>query len=333
METLLSGDVYRNPHRLSLRGKIISFNCKRASATDDSQISELIFRSLSFEREDSAFLKAADGAAVIGRKRSARVDIVKCKCAINVQKRVTTPCVLVAKKSEKGESFKYTLLTLSSSNRLEPCVEFKLPYEMREGVSILQGPTVLWRHAGHVFYTSLQAGEVRQTPIQLSHSVVGELPLHKAQIFVLGLQNISEQCSNKQPTSQTLGCFVESGHTFDGSVILPHPYICITRCILVLSAEKVDGELRSAVVAATSHQQLVYFENGVVKDICEIPFEQPENIQVVDTGRNGCLFVISFHQGHVCAVWKQTFQVRKHGVSVSKYVLVFYFVVFISLLS
>lgn len=317
MERLRSGDVYRNPHRLSLCGKIISFNCKRASATDDSQLSELIFCSLSFEREDGAFLKAADGAAVISRKRSARVDVVKCKCAVNVQKRVTTPCVLVTKKSEKGESFKYTLLTLSSSNRLEPCIEFKLPYEMRESVSILQGPTVLWSHAGTVFYTSLQSGEVRQIPIQLSHSVVGELPLHKEQVFVLGLQNLSEQSSNNQPTSQTLGYFVENGDTFDGSMILPHPYICITRCILVLSAEKVDDGLKSAVVAATSNQQLVYLENGIVKDICELPFEQPENIQVVNTGRNGCLFVISFHQGHVYAVWKETFQVCKNEVSAS----------------
>ncbi|XP_070771337.1 Fanconi anemia group B protein [Enoplosus armatus] len=318
MERLLLGDLYRNPHQLSLCGNIILFNCKRASATDDSARSELIFCSLSFEQEGNTFLKAADGAAVISRKETAQADIVKCKCAINVQKRVTAPCILVTKKSKKRESFQYTLLTLSSSNRLEPCIEFKLPYEMRENVSILQGPTVLWSHAGNVFYTSLQAGEVRKIPFQLSHSVVGELPLHKDQVFVLGLQNLSEPCSNNQSTSRTLGYFVENGHVFDGNVMLPHPYICITRCILVLSAEQVDGGLRSAVVAATSNQQLVYFENGIVKDTCQLPFEQPENIQVVNTGRNGCLFVISFHQGHVCAVWKETFQMASHwsGVSV-----------------
>uniref|UniRef100_A0A3B4TF22 FA complementation group B n=1 Tax=Seriola dumerili TaxID=41447 RepID=A0A3B4TF22_SERDU len=275
-------------------------------STNDGEISELIFRSLSFEREDNTFLKAADGAAVISRKRSIHVDIVKCKCAIDAQKKVATPCVLVTRKSEKGESFKYSLLTLSSSNRLEPCIEFKLTYQMRESVSILQGPTVLWTHAGNVFYTSLQAGEVRQIPIQFSHSVIGELPLHKGQLFILGQQN-----ENNQLTNQTLGYFVENGHTFDGTMILPHPYICITRCIFVLSAEKVDSVLKSAVVAATSNQQIVYFENGIVKDTCQLPFQQPEDIQLVNTGRNGCLFVISFHQGHVCAVWKETFQVCK----------------------
>lgn len=311
MELLPSEDVYLNRHRLSLFGKIILFNCKRASATHDGERSELIFCSLSFEREDNTFLKAADGAAVISRKRSARVDIVKCKCAIHVQKRVAMPCILVTKKSERGGSFHYSLLTLSSSNRLEPCIEFKLPYQMKENVCILQGPTVLWSHAGNVFFASLQAGEVKQIPIELSHSVIGELPLHKEQVFVLGLKTLSDQCSNPQSTGQTLGYFVESGHVFDGSMVLPHPYVCITRCILVLSAEQVDDVLESTLVAATSNQQLVYFENGIVKDVCQLPFEKAEHIQMVNTGRNGCLFVVTFYQGHVCAIHKETFQVNQ----------------------
>uniref|UniRef100_A0A3Q3M048 FA complementation group B n=1 Tax=Mastacembelus armatus TaxID=205130 RepID=A0A3Q3M048_9TELE len=284
--------LYRNPHRLSLCGNIIVFDCK--TATNDSEKSELLFCSFSFDRPDNTFLKAADGAAVISRKTAAHVDVVKCNCAVDVQKRVTVPCVLVTKKSKKGQTFQYSLLTLNSSNRLEPRVEFKLPYQMRENVSILQGPTVLWTHAGNVFYTSLKAGEVRQIPIQWCHCVVGELPL-----------------------GQALGCFVENGQVFDCTMILPHPYICITRCLMVLSADKVDDVLKSSVVAATSNRQLVYFENGVVKDTCQLPFEQPEDIQMVNTGRNGCLFVISFQQGHVCAVWKETFQVSSHWSGVS----------------
>lgn len=310
MESLPSEDLYRNPHRLSLCGKIILFGCKRASATNDSDRSELMFCSLSFEREVNAFVKAADGAAVVSRKRSARVDVVTCKRALHVQKRVATPCILVTKKSEKGLSFQYSLLTLSSSNRLESCIEFKLPYQMKEGVSILQGPTVVWSYAGDVFHASLQTGEVRQMTVQMTHCVIGELPLHKQQIFVLGLQNLPDESSGTQSTRQSRGYFVESGQVFDGNVMLPPPYVCITRCILVLSAEQVGDVLTSAVVVATSNQQLVFFESGILKDVCQLPFEQPENIQLVNTGRNGCLLVISFHQGHVCALWKETFQVH-----------------------
>ncbi|KAK2839869.1 hypothetical protein Q5P01_013609 [Channa striata] len=307
--------MQRTIHRLSFSGKIISFNCKRA--TVESERSELIFSSLSYDRENNRFVKAADGAAVISRRRSAHVDVVKCKCAIDAQKRVSTVCVLVTKKSEKGENFHYSLLTLSSLNRLEACIEFKLPYQMEDSVCILHGPTVLWTHAGSVFYTSVQAGEVKKIPIQLSSCVVGQPSFHRGQIFVLGLQNLSEQCPNDPSTSQTLGYFVDSGHVFDGSVILPHPYVFITRCILVLSAVEEHGVLKSAVVAATSNQQLVYFENGIVKDVCQLPFEQPEDIQMVDTGRNGCLFIIFFHQGHVCAIWKETFQIASHWSGIS----------------
>lgn len=303
MEILLSENLYQNLHQLSFCGKIILFNCKRDSTTNDR--SELIFRRLSYERENNRFLKAADGVAVISRKRSAHVDIVRCKCALDVQKRLAAPFILVTKTNEKGESFQYKLLTLSSSNRLEPCVEFKLPYQMKEKVYIMQGPTVLWTHGDCVYYTSLQAGEVRQLPIQWSHSIVGELPLHKGQVFVLGLQRNSEQPSN----SQSLGYIIEDGQLFDVSVILPHPYISITQCMLVLSADRVDDVLECTAVAATSNQQLVYFENGIVKDTCQLPFKEPEHIQEANTGRNGCLFVVSFHQGHVCAIRKDTFQV------------------------
>ncbi|XP_029980685.1 Fanconi anemia group B protein [Sphaeramia orbicularis] len=317
MERLPSEDWVQNPHRVSSCGRLISFLCKHASATNDSEISELIFSILSFKREDSAFLKAADGEAVISRARTAHVDIVKCKCALHVQKRVTTPCILVTKRSKKAQGFKYSLLTLSSSNQLEPCFEFKLPYQLTGDVSIFNGPTVLWTHAGYVYYTSLQAGEVKQIPMQLSHSISGELPLHRGQIFILGLQNLSETSTSDQSTSQTLGYLVQNGQVFDGAVVLPYPYITITHCILVLSAEEVDGVLKAAVVAATSKQQLIYIEHGIVKDVCHLPFVQPEDIQVVDTGRSGCLFVISFHEGHVCAVWKEKFQVASHWSGVS----------------
>ncbi|XP_029385825.1 Fanconi anemia group B protein isoform X2 [Echeneis naucrates] len=311
-ETLLSEGLYRNPHRLSLWGKIILFDCRRAFSADDGERDELIFGRFAFERGDNRFLKASHGAAVIGRKTSTHVSIVKCECVRDARKRVVTPCVLVTRKSEKREIFVYRLLTLSCSNRLESCIEFKLTYQMRGDVSILQGPTVLWTNAGNVFYTSAQTGEVRQIPIQLSHVVFGELPIDKEQVFILGLQNEASQSKG-----QTSGFFVDSGHAFDSAMILPHPYVCIARCILVLSAERVDGMLKSAVVAATSNQQLVYFKDGIVKDTCQLPFRCPEDIEMANTGRNGCLFVILFQEGHVCAVRKETFQMASQWSGVS----------------
>lgn len=305
MEKLSSEDSHRNVQSLSHGGKIILFTCKRDPTVNVSERSGLTFRSFCFERESNAFLKATEGAAAISRKLSAHVEIVTCKCAVDVQKRVKSAFILVTKKSEKGSSFQYSLLALSSSShRLEPCIEFKLPYQMKGNVSILKGPTVLWSHDNSVFYTSPLTEGVRKIPFQISKCIFGELPIRKGQLFALGL---SEPLLPNQ--SPTLGYFIEDGQVFDGNLILPHPYIYITQCMQVLTADRVDYALRCAVIAATSNRQLVLFENGIVKDTCELPFEKAEDIQMVNTGRNGCLFIICFKQGHVCAVRKETFQV------------------------
>lgn len=307
-KSLHAEDAHQNPNDvLSHGGKIISFSCKRDSALNVSGTCKLFSNSFSFKPESNAFLKAA-GATFINKKMTAQADIVKCQSVIDVQRRVRTPCVLVTtKKSERGERFYYTLLTLSS-NKLESRVEFKLPYQMKDGVYILQGPTVLWRHDNSVFYTSLQAEGVRKIPFEMSHCIIGELPIDKGQIFVLGLQNLSDPLENKS-SSSALGYFLGDVQVFSGTAVLPCPYIGITQCMLALSAEREGDVLKCAVIAATSYKQLVYFENGVVKDTCQLPYDQAEDIQVVDTGRKCCLFVVLFKRGNVCAVWKETFQV------------------------
>lgn len=298
-------------HLLSFAGNVLVLNSHRATARKDASRTpwSLLFSTHAFNREENAFLKASDGAAVIGGvTTSSHVDVIKCERALNVRRRAAAPCVLVSQRSDKGKSVKYSLHALScSSNSLESCLEFKLPSQITEDVSILRGPTVLWSHAGSVFYKSLHTTEVRQMPIQLSQVVVGELPHHKDHVFVLGLREVP----NSQ--GQTVGCFVESGQVFDGDAVLPHPYISITRCISVLSAERAEGDgrlLGCTLVAATSHQQLVYLEDGVVRGTCQLPFDdQPESIHTVDTGRHGRLLVVSSQWGHVCAIWTESLKV------------------------
>lgn len=304
MEKLTSQTCFQ--HLVSC-GKLISFNSKQASSVTDSERGELLFSRHSFEREANSFLNEANGAAVITRTKSAYVELVKCKCVFHIQKRFNVPCVLVARNAKKADGFHYSLFTLSTSNQLESCLKFKLPYQIISNVCILQGPTVMWSHGGHVWYISLQAGVVQQMPIQMSHIVAGELPLKKG-AFVLGLQNIAES-DQEVTTSKTCGYFFHDGHMFDGSMVLPHPYISVTHCLLVLSAVKSDDVLKTSSVVTTSKEQLLFVENSIVKDVCQLPFTQAEDIQLVNAGRNGSLFVIYFNGGHVCAVWKETFTV------------------------
>lgn len=135
---------------------------------------------------------------------------------------------------------------------------------MKDNVTILQGPTVLWRHAGIVFYTSLQAGEVRQIPIKLSLNCIGEFPLNKRKIFILGYQTQSKECLKDQLDapggSKTMGYFVEDGQVFNADLILPHAYSSITQCVFVISAEEVNSVSKSTVVVVTSKKQLMYLK-------------------------------------------------------------------------
>lgn len=305
-------------HLLCFSGNIFLFKCRRTTESNDGKVGDLTleFSRLTYNGEDSVFVDAAAGAVALGGGISTRADILTCKCVINCQKRLNTPCILVLKKRESEKNFQYRLFALSS-DRLELCLEFRLPYEMREDVRVLGGPAVMWRHAGDVCVISPQTRSVRRLPLKAQHCVFGELPHCKGDVFVVGGQELS----NTNP-----GHFIESGHTFDGNVIVPRPYVRLTQCMLVLSAEKTECNkvIQSAVVAATSRQQLVYFENGMVKNACQLPFEQATNIQIVDAGRSGSMYVISFQQGNACAVWKATFQVCKTGFIHSHTLLILY---------
>ncbi|XP_061547376.1 Fanconi anemia group B protein [Phycodurus eques] len=292
--------------QLSFCGKVITFN----HTLSENKTSELTFRGFSFQPEQEVFVKASQGAAVISHKSAARVDaFITSKSVVGVHRRTSTPCVLVAKNNKKADLFVYKLFALSVCNQLEPCIEFSLPHGLSGDVCILQGPTVLWTHADAVFHASSDSGGVKRVPLQLSHCLIGELPLHKRQGFILGQQERS--------TKQTVAYLLGTGRTVDGSVVLPHPYIRITKCISVLSASLAGDALRCTAVAATASRQLLYLENGAVEHACLLPFESPESIQAVDAGRNGVIFVIAFDQGHVCAVWKDAFQVAAQWSNVS----------------
>ncbi|CAL8389992.1 unnamed protein product [Gadus morhua 'NCC'] len=198
---------------------------------------------------------------------------------------------------------------------------FKLPYQLSEKVHIIHGPVVWWTRAGVGFSACVQEGRdvgvVRPTHACLSRPLIGLLPLHKGDVFVLGPMAdqfqkgfSTTEISGHQTPSQGHGCLLGRAELFDPSVMLPRAYLPITRSLLVLRADAEGGvPTGSSVVAATSEKQLVRFEDGVPRDVCPLPFDAPEDLRVADTGRNGRLIAVSFDQGHVAAVWEDAFQV------------------------
>ncbi|XP_061083050.1 Fanconi anemia group B protein [Conger conger] len=301
---------------LNQNGDVLSFQFSHdlASGGERQRGSELRVTRMSFQRETKAFPIKFEGKTDINKSSSTSVEVVDCSSVVDVKVGLTVPCVLLKRSKKQGAHLKYLLFTLSHSNSLNPHLEFKVPYEIKDNLTLLHGPTVLWSNAGMIYYISLQVGEVKQVPLHLSSvSFIGELPLDQRKIIIFGSKiSSTERTADAQADAwgqRNVGYFLEEGKEFDGAWVLPHAYSSVVKCMLLLSTEEDEGGPKVTVVAATSGKQLVWFEGGAPRDVCTLPFEEPQNVMLVDTGRNGCLFTVSFSHGNVCTVWKDSFQV------------------------
>ncbi|XP_073701260.1 Fanconi anemia group B protein [Garra rufa] len=285
---------------LAVKGEVLAFQCKT-----HRKGSEVSFNSLSFDRDSQSFSVRDRNSSSIHKDSSAEMDIVHCCSTLDVQQRQKVPCVLLRLCKKRTSAFKYKLYSISTSTDAKLHAEFALPYEMRDNISIVHGPTLVWSHENSVFYVSSQTGGVKEVPISIRVNFIGELPLRRRKIVIQGVQNVPGDQSNVQNKLY----YIEDGRSFNSVCLVPDAYSSVIQCMMVLSAEEVDDCLRSTVLAATSMKQLVLFENGLPRDVCLLPYEQPMNIQIVHTLKNECLIVVTFNQGNICTVWKDTFQV------------------------
>ncbi|KAL2081680.1 hypothetical protein ACEWY4_023533 [Coilia grayii] len=297
---------------ITLNGEILSFQCRYSHQDGDSlKKSELICQKLSFTRETNCFT-SQDGDISIYKDSSADVDVVYCSTALDIRKKIVVPCILLRQLKRKTSCYKYKLITLTSSTKAELHVKFNSLYELQDDISIFQGPTVMWRHEGTVYYASVCTSEVRSIPVQMSVVFLGELC---NKLFVFGSQiDLTEEVSgptsaDRRKDNKIVGYSVEDGKVFNGMCVMPNAYSSVVQCALVVSAVEVSGHIKVTMVGATNKKQLVCFEDGDLKEGCQLPFEEPECIKMADTGNFGLIFMISFKHGNVCAVWKETFQV------------------------
>lgn len=291
---------------LAVKGEVLAFQCKSFSSKtrDHRKGSEVSFYSLSFTRDSQSFSVRDRNPSLIHKDSSAETDVVHCCSALDIQQRQKVPCVLLRLCKKRTSAFKYMLYSICTSTEAKLHAEFVLPYEMRDNISILLGPTLIWSHENSVFYTSSQTRGVKEVPVPITVNFIGELPLHQRKLVVQGAQNMPSD----QSKVKNILYFIEDGRTLNSVCLVPDAYSSVIRCMLVLSAEEVHAGLRSAVLAATSMKQLVRFENGLPLDVCLLPYEQPLSIRVIHTLKNDDLVVVTFIEGNVCAVWKDTFQ-------------------------
>lgn len=288
---------------ISLRGNLLVFQHKRASPKG----SEIALWRLAFGQDSRGFFNK-DGRVSSMYKNTREVDMVYCTSAVDIKTRQKVPCVLLRLRKKSSQGFKYMLYSLDSLTRAKLHVELTLPYAVGDDVAIFNGPTLVWTRKGRVLYTSSEVGGVKESPICLKVNFIGELPLYQRRIAILGSET-REGLAESSMGNEILLYFLEDGRTFGGTCLLPEAYSSVVCCMVVLSAEEANGSLRSTVLAATCRKQLVRFENGFPEDMCVLPYEQPQSIQLVHARDGGCIIAVVFSHGNVCAVRSDSFEV------------------------
>nr|XP_005015241.3 Fanconi anemia group B protein [Anas platyrhynchos] len=250
-----------------------------------------------------------------GRRRDAA--IVCCGCAAHAATGVVLPCVLLRRR-KRSEALEYLLLAVHGSNRFELSCQFELDYELKEDVRLLGGPTVLWRHADRLFYISPGTGTVRSPPVQLS-SVVWAGEIEGEGTVVLGVRTARLQEDEAEDGlsasdraiwgTEFFGYAIEAQKMLASTCFMPHAYSRVVSSVHVCKSEMLKKQLRTSVVAVTHKNQLIWFQDGHPKGVCELPYEKPWSIKTAVTSGNHLLFIVSFASGNVCVVRSENLQV------------------------
>ncbi|XP_042723641.1 Fanconi anemia group B protein [Lagopus leucura] len=305
-------------HVLSYNGELLVFQLSKTKHVEGAadKTVKLCVRRMAFDRDAQLFVQMSSGAFSMRAKYS-ETEIVCCDCATHSKTGIVLPCVLMKVKKQDGV-FEHLLLLLHSSDRFEQCCHFKLDYELKEDVRLFAGPSALWRHANKLFYISSDTCMVLTAPVQLS-SVVWTGGIEGEGTVVLGIraaclpesEDGDEFCTSDRAIwgSEFFGYAIEMQKMLTGTCFMPHAYSRVVSSICVCKSERLKKQLRISAVAITNKNQLIWFQDGVPKGVCELPYEKPCLIKTAVTTSNDLLFIVSFSSGNVCVVRRENLQV------------------------
>ncbi|XP_015501772.1 Fanconi anemia group B protein [Parus major] len=298
---------------LSYNGEVLVFQLsktKHAEEADDKTMN-LCVRRMEFNRDTKLFVQKSSGVFSMGASHS-KIEIICCSCTTDSRTGIILPCILMKKK--KQSSVKYFLLLLHSSNQFEPSFYFKLDYELKEDIRLFAGPSLLWRHANKLFYISSNTPVVQSAPVQLS-SVVWTGEIMGEGTVVLGIRTACLP-ETEDPDgfsvsdraiwgSEFFGYAVQTQKMLPGTCFMPHAYSRVVSSVCVCKSESLKKQLRISLVALTHKNQLIWFQNGAPKGVCELPYEKPCSVKPALTSSNDLLFVVAFASGNSCVVQRR----------------------------
>ncbi|KAM4788578.1 Fanconi anemia group B protein isoform 1-T3 [Cyanocitta cristata] len=298
---------------LSYNGEVLVFQLskpKDAEEADDKTMN-LCVRRMAFNRDTKLFVQKSSGVFSMHTSHS-KIEMICCSCTTDSRTGIILPCILMKKK--KRNNVKYFVLLLHSSNQFEQSFCFKLDYELKEDIRLFTGPSVLWRHANKLFYISSNTCVVQSAPVQLS-SVVWTGEIVDEGTAVLGIRTAclpeTEDADGFSVSdraiwgSEFFGYGIETQKVLAGTCFMPHAYSRVVSSVYVCKSERWKKQLRISLVAITHKNQLIWFQNGVPKGVCELPYEKPCSVKPAVTSSNDLLFVVSFASGNSCVVQRR----------------------------
>ncbi|NXF80691.1 FANCB protein, partial [Sclerurus mexicanus] len=298
---------------LSYNGEVLVFQLSKPKHVEGAadKTMNLCVRRMVFNRETKLFVQKSSGAFSMSASHS-KIEMICCSCTTDSRTGIILPCILMKKK--KRNNIKYLLLLLHSSNQFEQAFHFKLDYELKEDIRLFAGPSVLWRHANKLFYISSNTCMVQSAPFQLSSLVwTGEIVGEGT--VVLGIRTAclpeSEDTDELSISdraiwgSELFGYAIQTQKMLTGTCFMPHAYSRVVSSVYICKNERLKKQLRISLVAITHKNQLIWFQNGLPKSVCELPFEKPCSVKTAVTRSNDLLFIVSFACGNSCVVQRR----------------------------
>ncbi|XP_004874917.1 Fanconi anemia group B protein [Heterocephalus glaber] len=303
---------------LCFNGEVLVFHLSKGNFTEKwpAKASILHVRRMVFDRGTRTFVLKSTGCFNI-KEENSNLKIVCCNCVSDFRTRINFPCILIQSK-ESNKVFKYFLVFLHSTNKFERLLSFELDYELKDSIRVLNGPLVLWQHLKTFFCISSQIGKVVSVSVNFS-SIEWAGEIENFGVVLLGPTEgclSEEECTQKPSESyyavwNTKFCAYsfENQEVLSNTYIIPPAYSSVVTCVHVCSTEIITNQLRMSLIALTQKNQLISFQNGTPKNVCQLPFEDPCSVQLLDSGEGNLFFIVLFRSNDACAIWKKNFQV------------------------
>ncbi|KAM7129437.1 Fanconi anemia group B protein isoform 1-T2 [Ciconia maguari] len=299
---------------LSYNGEVLIFQLSKTKHTEGAadKTMNLCVRRMVFNRDTKLFVQKSSGVFSM-RASHLKIEIICCSCTMDSRTGIILPCILM-KKKKRNNVVKYLLLLLHSSNQFEQSFHFKLDYELKEDIRLFTGPSVLWRHANKLFYISCDTCTVLSAPVQLS-SVVWTGEIEDEGTVVLGIRTACLPESEDEDEfstsdraiwgSEFFGYAIETQKMLTSICFMPHAYSRVVSSVYVCKNEILKKQPRISLVAITHKNQLIWFQDGLPKGVCELPYEKPCSVKTAVTSSNDLLFIVSFASGNICVVQRR----------------------------